>query len=59
MKNAVFWGVMQCGSCKNSEDSHGVTSQKTKFFSKDYEFTTNLGKRLPAADIISYSFYIR
>jgi hypothetical protein len=40
MKNAVFWDIMPCGSCKNRlseerrflEEPHGVTSQKTAFF---------------------------
>jgi hypothetical protein len=40
MKNAVFWNVTPCGSCKTDDseerrflqEPHGVTSQKTAFF---------------------------
>jgi hypothetical protein len=38
MKNAVFWGVTPCGSCKKRrwllQEPYGVTSQKTAFFSE-------------------------
>jgi hypothetical protein len=49
MKNAVFWDVMLCGSCKRSyvplnrqfsQEPHGVTSQKTIFFNLSPIITT-------------------
>jgi hypothetical protein len=35
MKNGVFWDVTPCGSCKNLQEPHGVTSQKTPFFHRN------------------------
>jgi hypothetical protein len=32
MKNAVFWDVMPCGSCKNRGMNWGFISQKTIYF---------------------------
>jgi hypothetical protein len=32
MKNGVFWVVTPCGSCKNLQEPHRVTTQKTPFF---------------------------
>jgi hypothetical protein len=42
MKNGVFWDVMPCGSCKNLQEPHGVTSQKTPFFIVTAVKTSNL-----------------
>jgi hypothetical protein len=42
MKNGVFWDVTPCGSCKNLQEPHGVTSQKTPFFIVTAVKTSNL-----------------
>jgi hypothetical protein len=31
MKNVIFWDVTPCGSCKNLQKLHGITSQMTFF----------------------------
>jgi hypothetical protein len=57
MKNAVFWDVTPCGSCKNPcknsckrflQEPRGVTSQKTPFFiysePPDFGNVSNVGR---------------
>jgi hypothetical protein len=34
MKRAMFWDVTPCGSCRFLQEPHGVTSQKTAFFTR-------------------------
>jgi hypothetical protein len=40
LKNAVFWDVTPCASCKN-----GITTQKTDFFIATAMKTSNLPKK--------------
>jgi hypothetical protein len=45
LKNGVFWDVTPCGSCKDLQEPHGVTFQKTPFFIVTVVKTSNLKQK--------------
>jgi hypothetical protein len=55
MKNGVFWVVTPCGSCKNQEP-HGVTTQKTQFFTVVVTSSCNLLSAVNPVAIYSHSY---
>jgi hypothetical protein len=62
LKNAVFWDVTPCGSCKNRPfggTPHDVASPKTTFFIVTAVKTSDLTSSFFLSDISSLTVIIR